>query len=64
MADKITWVRPSGKEITTNGLPETIKLAAELGWKPKGAEVGVDGGAPAAPVEYVARRGRPPKKDE
>lgn len=36
MSDKITWIRPSGSEITTNGSPETIKLAAELGWKPKG----------------------------
>ncbi len=41
MADTITWVRPSGTEITTNGSPETIKHAAELGWKPK------DGDAPA-----------------
>jgi len=36
MADKITWVRPSGTEITTNGEPATIKHAAEQGWKPKG----------------------------
>jgi len=36
MADKITWIRPSGSEITTNGSPETIQYAAELGWKPKG----------------------------
>jgi len=35
MSTKITWVRPSGSEITTNGLEATIKRAAELGWKPK-----------------------------
>lgn len=35
MADKITWIRPSGEEITTNGLAETVKYAAEHGWKPK-----------------------------
>lgn len=35
MSDKITWVRPSGSEITTNGLPATIARAAELGWVPK-----------------------------
>lgn len=64
MADTITWVRPSGTEITTNGSPDTIKACAEMGWKPKGAEVGVDGGAPAAPSEPVARRGRASKKDE
>ena len=32
---KIVWVRPSGTEITTNDRDETIKVAAELGWKPK-----------------------------
>lgn len=35
MATKITWIRPSGSEITTNGLPATIERAAQLGWKPK-----------------------------
>ncbi len=35
MSKTITWIRPSGSEITTNGLPATIERAAELGWKPK-----------------------------
>lgn len=35
MADRITWVRPSGTEIITNGLPATIEHAALMGWKPK-----------------------------
>lgn len=35
MAENITWIRPSGSEITTNGLPATIERAAELGWTPK-----------------------------
>ena len=39
MSDTITWIRPSGREITTNGLPATIEQAAKLGWVPKGAEV-------------------------
>ena len=38
MAENITWIRPSGSEITTNGLPATIERAAELGWNPKKAE--------------------------
>jgi len=56
MADRITWVRPSGTEITTNGLPETIKAAAEMGWKPKGE----DAPEPRAP-EPTPQRGRPRK---
>jgi hypothetical protein len=39
MADTITWVRPSGTEITTNGLPATIEHAAQMGWKPKGDDL-------------------------
>lgn len=38
MSKTITWIRPSGSEITTNGLPATIARAAELGWKPKDGE--------------------------
>lgn len=38
MSEKITWVRPSGTEITTNGDRATVQYAAELGWKPKGEE--------------------------
>lgn len=63
MADKITWVRPSGTEITTNGLPETIKFAAENGWVPKNeAKAEVKAEAPQA--DFAPRRGRPPKKDD
>lgn len=56
MSDKITWIRPSGSEITTNGLPETIKYAASLGWKPKGDE--------SEPVPATTpKAGRPKKGD-
>lgn len=30
----IKWVKPSGKEIETNGEESTIKRAVELGWEP------------------------------
>lgn len=56
MSDTITWIRPSGTEITTNGSPETIKFAAEHGWKPKGDEAPAE--KPAAPKTTKA-----PKKD-
>lgn len=35
MAEQITWIRPSGSEITTNGTDASIARAAELGWVPK-----------------------------
>lgn len=54
MADTITWVRPSGSEITTSGDEATIKYAAQLGWKPKGVE---------KPEVEKAKPGRP-KKDQ
>lgn len=28
------WVKPSGQEIETNDLPETIEYCESLGWKP------------------------------
>lgn len=31
----IIWIRPSGREIETNDLDETVKLAKSLGWKRK-----------------------------
>lgn len=55
MADTITWVRPSGSEITTNGDKATIAHAAAMGWNPKGEK------APAA-VEPPRTTGRQ-KKD-
>jgi hypothetical protein len=58
MSDKITWVRPSGTEITTNGSAETIALAAANGWKPK--EVAAE---PTVSVE-TPRRGRSPKSND
>jgi hypothetical protein len=30
----ITWIKPSGIEITTNELEETIDYAVSLGWEP------------------------------
>jgi hypothetical protein len=33
------WIRPSGSEIETNDLKETIKYCESLGWKEKGAKV-------------------------
>ena len=51
----LVWVRPSGSEITTNDRDETIKAAAQLGWKPKEEK--------AEPVEEVRRPGRPRKAE-
>lgn len=43
------WTKPSGVEVETNDMPETIKYCRSLGWQ----EVSED-----APK----RRGRPPKE--
>ena len=32
---QITWVRPSGTEITTSDTDENIRMAAQAGWKNK-----------------------------
>jgi len=58
MADKITWVRPSGSEITTNGSVETIAAATGMGWKPK-----VDAAPEPAPKPKL-QANRYAKKDE
>lgn len=34
----ITWVRPSGREITTVHNPATIEYAKSLGWKRQNAK--------------------------
>jgi hypothetical protein len=47
MSKTITWVRPSGTEITTNGSVQTVAYAAGMGWKPKG-ETAPAAVAPAA----------------
>lgn len=54
---KLTWVRPSGTEITTNDSDETIATAAKLGWVPKG-QATTQAQEPDAP-----RRGRPKKAE-
>jgi len=56
MAEQITWVRPSGSEITTNGLPASIERAAQLGWKPKD-------GNEAAPKADAKKPAKPAKAD-
>lgn len=33
--NKIVWVKPSGKEVTTNDLQHNIDAAKALGWKLK-----------------------------
>lgn len=33
------WIRPSGLEIETNDLEETVKYCKSLGWKEKKEEV-------------------------
>lgn len=56
---KLTWVRPSGTEITTNDSDETIATAAKLGWVPKDqANV-----ATQEPSADSPRRGRPKKAE-
>ena len=29
------WIKPSGMEVKTNDMPETIKYCESLGWKQK-----------------------------
>lgn len=43
------WIKPSGVEVETNDMPETITYCRSLGWQ----EVSED--------EAPRRRGRPPK---
>lgn len=33
------WVKPSGVEVKTNDMPETIKYCESLGWKEKKIEI-------------------------
>ena len=56
---KIVWGRPSGTEITTNDADETIKAAAQLGWKPKDQAA-----AAVTPDNDTPRRPGRPKKDD
>ena len=32
------WIKPSGAEVKTNDLPDTIEYCKSLGWKEKGAK--------------------------
>lgn len=54
---KLTWVRPSGTEITTNDSEATIAAAAKLGWVPK------DQVATEAQDTEAPRRGRSKKAE-
>lgn len=56
--DKITWVRPDGREIVTNTNEANVKYAVSLGWemKRKSAER-------SAADKIPTRRRRKHKKD-
>lgn len=48
------WIRPTGSEIETNDLPETVEACEKMGWKRADKPERKD-------EEPVKRRGRPPK---
>lgn len=54
----IVWIKPSGVEITTNDLKETVEYLESLGYKRKGAE------KTAAPEKKVAKKKVSSKKSK
>lgn len=53
--ETIKWIRPSGSEIETNGLDETIEYCISLGWKPAEDETDASGEPFDPEIHYKSR---------